>query len=135
MRNLHCRLPRRMQLVVLSLFLSALMLLCLAFPAHAQEVKPAKLSTAVAVSLYATFAADAATSHYNLTHGGTEALIPSQNPRVVSAVIVAEAVALHYALRSVAKTNPRQAKILGWAVIASRAVIVGWNYSQIRKLR
>lgn len=120
----------RYSILVLAICVSAI-------PASAQDIqpKPQPLSMAVAVGLYATFAADAATSHYNLTHGGTEALIPSQNPRVVSAVIVGEAVALHWALRSVAKTNPKAAKRIGWAVIASRAVIVGWNYSQIRKLR
>lgn len=103
--------------------------------ATAQEPKPApKLSMAVTVGLYASFAGDAATSHYNLTHGGTEMIIPSQNPGVVSAVIISEAVALHWALKHVSKTNTKAAKWMGIAFIASRALVVGWNYSQIRKL-
>ena len=104
--------------------------------ANAQEVKPTpKLSMAVTVGLYASFAGDAMTSHYNLTHGGTEAVIPSQNPRVVSAVIAGEAVALHWALKHVSKTNPKSAKWMGVAFILSRVAVVSWNYSQIRKLR
>lgn len=76
---------------------------------------------------------DIATTHYGLTHGAHEMIIPSQNPWVVDAVLVSEAVGGSIALHHVGKQHQKLATWIAVAAIGVRGAVVAHNIAVLRK--
>ncbi len=79
--------------------------------------------------------ADAATTHYGLTHGARE-IVLSQNPWVDDAAVAGGAITATYGLLWFdAHEHPKLARVLAWTAIGIRAAAVANNVYQIRKLQ
>lgn len=82
-----------------------------------------------------TLGADAATTHYALTHGAHE-LVLSQRPLITDAIVAGQAVGTSLALAWLdRRKHPKAARIVGWSFVAVRGAVVVSNLRQVGKLR
>jgi hypothetical protein len=83
--------------------------------------------------VWLTFSGDAATTHYALTHGGKEIVMPTQKPWVIDATVGAEAALSTTGILWLDKNHPKAAKVIGWSMVAVRGAVVVHNVEQLRK--
>ena len=87
------------------------------------------------LGIWLTYGSDAASTHYALTHyNGREALIPTQSPYAIDAVIIGEATLTSFSVNWLDKhEHPKVARIIGWTAVGLRGFVVVHNIKEMRK--
>lgn len=76
---------------------------------------------------------DAGTTHYALSHGARETVIPTQNKWVIDGVIGASATLTWVGLERLKEGHPKLATALKLIVIGTHVIAVSRNVHELRK--
>ncbi len=89
------------------------------------------MKTAILLMLLSSCGADAATTHYGLTHGAREVIF-TQSPYVNDAIVGAQAAAAIWAFRALSTTHPKLAMVLTVTVSSIRFTAAVHNWQAMR---